>query len=127
MEKRFVIPSPSMSTAITVSLSENGGLTYFSAQDGITVIKPSAMGIIPSAGYFTNGLVFVSEDDSIINETYPMLSGKRKIYTNGCVVGQCTVESLGNHFADPARQASSNYGVGKDSRIGIGRVPEIQA
>lgn len=36
-----------------------------------------------------------------------------------CVVGQCTVESLGNHFANPARQASSNYGVGRDGRIGM--------
>lgn len=35
-----------------------------------------------------------------------------------CVVGQCTVESLGAHFENPARQASSNYGVGKDGRIG---------
>lgn len=36
-----------------------------------------------------------------------------------CVVGQCSVESLGNHFANPARQASSNYGVGKDGKIGM--------
>lgn len=36
-----------------------------------------------------------------------------------CVVGQCSVESLGNHFSNPARQASSNYGVGKDGRIGM--------
>lgn len=34
-----------------------------------------------------------------------------------CVVGQCTVEALGNLFADPARQASSNYGIGFDGRI----------
>lgn len=36
-----------------------------------------------------------------------------------CVVGQVTVESLGNIFADPNRKASSNYGVGKDGRIGM--------
>lgn len=35
-----------------------------------------------------------------------------------CVVGQCTVEALGAHFANPARDASSNYGVGFDGRIG---------
>jgi hypothetical protein len=33
------------------------------------------------------------------------------------VVGQCTVEALGNLFADPARQASANYGIGFDGRI----------
>lgn len=36
-----------------------------------------------------------------------------------CVVGQCTVESLGNVFAPTSRKASSNYGVGKDGRIGM--------
>lgn len=36
-----------------------------------------------------------------------------------CVVGQCSVESLGNVFAPTSRQASSNYGVGYDGRIGM--------
>lgn len=36
-----------------------------------------------------------------------------------CVVGQCSVETLGNVFAPVSRQASSNYGVGYDGRIGM--------
>lgn len=36
-----------------------------------------------------------------------------------CVVGQCSVETLGNVFAPTSRQASSNYGVGVDGRIGM--------
>lgn len=36
-----------------------------------------------------------------------------------CVVGQCTVEALGNVFAPTSRKASSNYGVGYDGRIGM--------
>ena len=36
-----------------------------------------------------------------------------------CVVGQCSVETLGNVFAPASRQASSNYGVGADGRIGM--------
>ena len=39
--------------------------------------------------------------------------------TPHCVVGQCTVEALGEIFADPKRQASSNYGIGYDGRIGL--------
>lgn len=35
------------------------------------------------------------------------------------VVGQCTVEALGNVFLPVSRQASSNYGVGYDGRIGM--------
>ena len=51
------------------------------------------------------------------NKTSPR-QGEINTITIHCVVGQCTVESLGAHFANPARQASSNYGVDKDGRIG---------
>lgn len=36
-----------------------------------------------------------------------------------CVVAQCSVETLGNVFAPTSRQASSNYGIGYDGRIGM--------
>ena len=36
-----------------------------------------------------------------------------------CVVGQCSVETLGAVFAQSSKQASSNYGVGYDGRIGM--------
>ena len=36
-----------------------------------------------------------------------------------CVVGQCSVETLGNIFAPTSKQASSNYGIGPDGRIGM--------
>ena len=36
-----------------------------------------------------------------------------------CVVGQCTVQTLGNIFAPTSKQASSNYGVGYDGKIGM--------
>lgn len=36
-----------------------------------------------------------------------------------CVVGQCSVETLGNVFAPTSRQASSNYGIGADGRVGM--------
>ena len=36
-----------------------------------------------------------------------------------CVVGQCSVETLGDIFAPTSRQASCNYGVGVDGRIGM--------
>ena len=36
-----------------------------------------------------------------------------------CVVGQCSVETLGNVFAPTSRQASCNYGIGADGRIGM--------
>lgn len=39
--------------------------------------------------------------------------------TPHCVVGQASVESLGELFANPGRQASSNYGIGFDGRVGL--------
>lgn len=36
-----------------------------------------------------------------------------------CVVGQCSVETLGGIFADASRKASSNYGIGADGRVGM--------
>ena len=39
------------------------------------------------------------------------------------VVGLCSVEALGEAFASTSRQASSNYGIGKDGRVGM-YVPE---
>lgn len=39
--------------------------------------------------------------------------------TPHCVVGQCSVETLGNIFAPRSREASSNYGIGYDGRVGM--------
>lgn len=36
-----------------------------------------------------------------------------------CVVGQCSVQTLGAIFAPVSRQASSNYGIGYDGKIGM--------
>lgn len=39
--------------------------------------------------------------------------------TPHCVVGQCSVERLGNIFAPTSKQASCNYGIGVDGRVGM--------
>ncbi len=39
--------------------------------------------------------------------------------TPHCVVGQCSVETLGNIFMPTSKQASCNYGIGYDGRIGM--------
>ena len=36
-----------------------------------------------------------------------------------CVVGQCSIEALGTLFASDGRNASSNYGIGVDGRVGM--------
>lgn len=53
----------------------------------------------------------------------PNHSGQRTMaidrITPHCVVGQCTAEGLGDWFAKNSTQASSNYGIGKDGRVGL--------
>ena len=39
--------------------------------------------------------------------------------TPHCVVGQCSVETLGNIFLPISKQASCNYGIGVDGRVGM--------
>ena len=36
-----------------------------------------------------------------------------------CVVGQCSAEGLGDWFHRPSTQASSNYGIDKNGRVGL--------
>lgn len=64
-------------------------------------------------------------NSSLVNHKHlsPNHSGTRNhvidTITIHCVVGQCSAETLGNIFADANREASSNYGVGYDGRIGL--------
>ncbi len=44
-------------------------------------------------------------------------TGKIDVITIHHVAGRAEVEALGTLFANPARQASSNYGIGNDGRI----------
>lgn len=52
------------------------------------------------------------------NKTSPR-NHKIDTITIHCVVGQCSVETLGDIFAPTSRQASSNYGIGVDGRVGM--------
>ena len=52
------------------------------------------------------------------NKTSPR-NHKIDTITIHCVVGKCSVETLGSIFAPTSRKASSNYGIGPDGRIGM--------
>lgn len=52
------------------------------------------------------------------NRTSPR-TAKIDTITIHCMAGQLSVETCGNVFAPTSRQASSNYGVGPDGRIGM--------
>lgn len=58
-----------------------------------------------------------------VTKLSPNHSGQRNhaidTITIHCVVGQCSAETIGNVFAPVSRQASSNYGIGYDGKIGM--------
>ena len=67
-------------------------------------------------GYTNSGLV-------AYKKLSPNHSGQRTHsidrITPHCVVGQCSAEGLGDWFAQSSTQASSNYGIDKDGRVGL--------
>lgn len=67
-------------------------------------------------GYTNSSLVSYTKISP--NKTSPR-NHKIDTITIHCVVGQVTVERLGEIFAPTSRQASSNYGIGKDGKIGM--------
>lgn len=96
--KNFNITSPSGNTVLSVCLSDEGVLTYTASQDGVTLVEESAMGLATSLGDFTAGLSYISEDDTVINETYRVISGKRRVYTNHCNEKTIHLEKYGVRF-----------------------------
>lgn len=67
-------------------------------------------------GYTNSSLVSYTKISP--NRTSPR-NHKIDCITIHCVVGQCSVETLGNIFAPTSRQASSNYGIGYDGKVGM--------
>lgn len=105
----YKIVSPNGKTEISITLSDEGALHYSVAQDGVAVVNESDMGLATSIEDFTKGLKYLSEEEQEINETYPMLSGKRKVYTNHC--NEKTIHFVKNEVAFDLVARSYNDGV----------------
>ena len=71
----------------------------------------------------TNNMAYTNSPLVSYTKLSPNHSGQRTHsidrITPHCVVGQCSVETLGNIFLPTSRQASSNYGIGVDGRVGM--------
>ena len=68
-------------------------------------------------------MVFTNSSMAVYTKLSPNHSGQRTHgidrITPHCVVCQCTAEGLGDWFAKGSTQASSNYGIDKDGRVGL--------
>jgi hypothetical protein len=71
-------------------------------------------------GYSNSSLVSYTQ----LSPNYESRNGKQiKYILPHCMAGNCSVETCGNIFSNPEREASSNYGIGSDGRIAL-YVPE---
>lgn len=68
---------------------------------------------------FTNSSLVSYKKLSPATNYYGKRNQKIDRITPHCAVGQISIESLANIFFNPARGASSNYGIGSDGRIGM--------
>ncbi len=68
-------------------------------------------------------MAYTNSSMVVYTKLSPNHSGQRTMaidrITPHCVVGQCTAEGLGDWFAKSSTQASSNYGIDKDGRVGM--------
>jgi hypothetical protein len=68
-------------------------------------------------------MAFTNSSLATYTKLSPNHSGKRTHaidrITPHCVVGQLSVESIANCFAPKSRQASCNYAIGKDGKVGL--------
>ena len=85
-------------------------------EDDDVILVRSAMSVEPLEDYSNSSLIEYTRMS-------PCNSGQRthKIdrITPHCVVGQCSVENLGELFQNYSRQTSSNYGIGADGRVAL--------
>lgn len=70
-----------------------------------------------------SNMAYTNSPMVVYTKLSPNHSGQRThsidCITPHCVVGQCSVETLGSIFYPTSRQASSNYGIGTDGRVAM--------
>ena len=79
----WTVKSPDGTISMTVSLDDNGQLSYTATKGTQTAIEASRIGLSTAAADFdAGGLVFGSKTDAVIDETYSLPFGKKKTYVN---------------------------------------------
>lgn len=94
------------------------GQTYYDKYAGKTVTSTPQ-----NTGKETTNMGYTNSSLVAYTKLSPNHSGQRTHsidrITPHCVVGQCSVETLGNIFTPTSKQASCNYGIGVDGRVGM--------
>ncbi|MGC9004077.1 MAG: glycoside hydrolase family 97 catalytic domain-containing protein [bacterium] len=78
------VKSPDGRITCKVNIDKEGKLTYRVDKEGEVLIKESPLGIFTSVADFTQDLCLLSFSRRAINEKYPMIGRKKKVYENNC-------------------------------------------
>jgi len=78
---QYVVRSPDGKIALTVR-HERGALTFSVSNDETLLIDRGALGLTSNRGDFRDGLRFVRQSRTLIDETYTLPVGKRSTYVN---------------------------------------------
>ncbi|MEV0570543.1 glycoside hydrolase family 97 catalytic domain-containing protein [Dactylosporangium sp. NPDC050588] len=71
-------PSAGSPTSAQVTLNDNGTLSFSVANQGRTILSPSAIGIVTGAADLTKGLTFTTRTNRTVTEAYSMTTGKQR-------------------------------------------------
>lgn len=121
----------------TGSVLRTAVIFFYLSNEGLSLLENGAHLGLPIPEKIKNVLAQLhhrsEKEDDLMSYTnsklvsYTKISPNRNINRNHkidtvsihCVVGQCSVETLGSIFASRDKEASSNYGIGYDGRIGM--------
>ena len=79
----WTVTSPDGKVTMTISLDDNGQLSYSAAREKVIAIEASRIGITTAGVNFDGGgLVFASKSDAAVEESYSLPVGKKTTYVN---------------------------------------------
>ena len=76
----FFVTSPDGSLKVTVSLSDEGRLSYSVSRDGRAIVDESPLGLKTSVIDFTEGVELVESENGSVDDSYTLPVGKRSQY-----------------------------------------------
>ncbi len=80
----FFVTSPDGHLKATVSLSDEGKLSYSVSRDDRTIVAESPLGLKLSVADLTEGLELVETENGSVDDTYTLPVGKRSEYRDHC-------------------------------------------
>ncbi|MEE6280721.1 glycoside hydrolase family 97 catalytic domain-containing protein [Georgenia sunbinii] len=76
VQESWTVVSPGGDVVVTVDLDDAGALSYHTDRNGEQVLASSPLGVTLTDADLSTGLELVGREDTVVNETYELLTGK---------------------------------------------------